>query len=254
MTGQLDSKVVLVTGGGSGIGRAAALALAREGAKVALCCDNNVAGGKEVVAMITEAGGEALFVRTDITREAEVKNLVDQVVATYGRLDCAFNNAGVLGELGTTTECNETNWDCVVNINLKGVWLCLKYEIPAMIDVGGGTIVNAASTLGLVGARNYPAYVATKHGVVGLTRAAALEYAQAKVRVNAVCPGIIHTPMMEPFIAANPKWEAERIARHPIGRLGTPDDVAGAVVWLCSDAASFVTGMAMPVDGGYSTQ
>lgn len=254
MTGRLEDKVALVTGGSSGIGRASALAFARGGAKVVIV-DVNVAGGGETVKMIEEAGGEAIFVKADVVNAAEVEESINKAIKTYGQLNCAFNNAGGGGEIATITECTKENWDYVINVHLTGVWLCMKYEIPEMLKRGGGAIVNTASIFGLVGEdTGMPAYTAAKHGVVGLTKAAALEYAKDNIRVNAVCPGTIHTPASARLMAKDPQAEETLIALHPIGRLGTPSEVAEAVVWLCSDAASFVTGLAMAVDGGYTAQ
>lgn len=253
MTGRLEGKVTLVTGGGSGIGRASALAFAREGGKV-IIADVAIVSGKETVQITKRAGGEAIFVEADVTKAAEVEALVDKAVKTYGRLDCAFNNAGIEGSGSLTADCSEENWDRTINVNLKGVWLCIKYEIPWMLNHGGGAIVNMSSVVGLVGAENRPAYVASKHGIVGLTKAAALEYAKSGIRVNAVCPGIIRTPMMDRITSGDPQAEASRIEREPVGRMGTPEEIAEAVVWLCSDAASFVTGHTMIVDGGWVAQ
>jgi len=261
MSGRLDGKVALVTGGGSGIGRATALAFAREDAKVVVA-DIAVEGGEATVRMIREARGEALFLKADVSKAAEVQALVQSAVETYGRLDCAHNNAGVEGSSGVaptpTADITEEHWDYTINVNLKGVWLCMKYEIPQMLSQGGGAIVNTASILGLVGIPTVAAYVASKHGVVGLTKTAALEYAQAGLRINAVCPGFIRTPMVERFAELasrdNPHITEQVTALHPIGRLGAPEEVAEVVVWLCSDAASFVTGHTMTVDGGYVAQ
>ena len=253
MAGRVDGKVAVLTGAGSGIGRATALVFAREGAKVVVA-DIVVAGGEETVRMIKAAGGEAIFVKTDVTKTAEVEVLVKKTVETYGRVDCAFNNAGIEGEMAPTADCTEENWDRVVNIDLKGVWLCMKYEIPQMLKQEGGAIVNTASVAGLVGFQGIPAYVASKHGVNGLTKTAALEYAKAGIRVNAVCPGVIHTPMVERFFNANPQASEGMTALEPVGRLGKPEEIAEAVLWLCSDAASFVTGLPMAVDGGLVAQ
>src|SRR3989449_2168859 len=239
MTGWLAGKVALVTGAGSGIGRASALTFAREGAKVVVA-DVVVEGGEETVGMVKTAGGEALFVKADVSQAAEVEALINKTLATYGRLDCAHNNAGIEGAVATTAECTEENWDRIITINLKGVWLCMKYEIPQMLKQGGGAIVNTASGAGLVGIPRAGAYVASKHGVVGLTKTAALEYAKAGIRVNAICPGSTRTPMLEGFMAGDPRVEAMMVAGEPIGRLGRPEEIAEAVVWLCSDAASFV--------------
>jgi NAD(P)-dependent dehydrogenase (short-subunit alcohol dehydrogenase family) len=249
MAGQMKDKVALVTGGSAGIGRAAALAFAREGAKVVVA-DVQVAGGQETVRLIGDAGGEAVFVRTDVASPAEVQALVEQAVQRYGRLDCAFNNAGIEGTLAPTAECSEENWNRTLEINLKGVWLCMKAEIAQMLKQGGGAIVNTASVAGLVGFQNLPAYCASKGGVVQLTRTAALEYAKMGIRINAVCPGVIRTAMVERVTGGNPQTEAQFVAMEPVGRMGTPEEVAAAVVWLCSDAASFVTGHPMVVDGG----
>lgn len=261
MPGRLDGKVALVTGGGSGIGRATALAFAREGARVVVA-DITVEAGEATVRMIQEASGEACFCTADVSKAAEVQALVQRAVDTYGRLDCAHNNAGVEGlrgvPLAPTADLTEDMWDYTININLKGVWLCMKYEIPPMLSQGGGVIVNSASILGLVGLPTGAAYVASKHGVVGLTKTAALEYAQAGLRINAVCPGFIQTPLVDRLVELtsreNPHITEQVTARHPVGRLGTPEEVAEVVVWLCSDAASFVTGHTMTVDGGYVAQ
>ena len=250
MTGRLSGKVALVTGASSGIGRASAIVFAREGAKVVVS-DVSVDGGQETVYLIITNGGEAIFVKADVSQAAEVEALVGKTVSTYGRLDCAHNNAGVEGALVTTAEYTEAEWDRVISINLKGAWLCLKYEIVQMLSQGGGSIVNTASGLGLVGLAMYPAYVASKHGVIGLTKTAALEYAKSGIRVNAVCPGVIQTPMIDRVLTRHPQLAELLTATEPVGRLGKPEEIAEAAVWLCSDAASFVTGHAMAVDGGY---
>src|SRR5438132_8669476 len=253
MSGQLNGKVALITGGASGIGRATALTFAREGAKL-IIADMNEDGGQQTVHMITEKGGEAIFVRTDVSKAVEVQALISKAVETYGRLDCAHNNAGIPGGgLALTAEYPEDTWQQVIAVNLTGVWLCMKYEIPQMLSQGSGAIVNTASAWGLVGAPGASAYVASKHGVVGLTKTAALEYAQQGLRVNCVCPGYIATPMTAQGMQ-DPERMARMIANEPVGRMGQPEEIAEAVVWLCSDAASFVTGHTMTVDGGYVAQ
>lgn len=254
MTQLLDGKVALVTGGSSGIGRASALGFAREGARVVVA-DRAVDGGEETVRMIRESGSDAIFVRVDVSKALEVEEMVGKTIEAYGRLDCAFNNAGVNTTTRTLThEYREEEWDRVIGVNLKGVWLCMKHEIIEMLKQGTGSIVNTSSIYGLVSAAGTSAYTASKHGVAGLTKASALEYASQGIRVNAVCPGYIRTPMVESVIDANPGLEEWFISREPVGRLGTPQEVAEAVVWLCSDAASFVTGLIMPVDGGVTAQ
>jgi len=253
MAGRLTGKVALVTGGGSGIGRATAQIFAREGAKVVVA-DVVVEGGEETVRLIKAAGGEAVFVQTDVAQAAAVETMVKKAVETYGRLDCAFNNAGIEGVIQPTVEYAEAHWDRVLAINLKGVWLCMKYEIQQMLKQGSGAIVNTASVAGLIGLPGFSAYVAAKHGVNGLTKTAALEYAKAGIRVNAVCPGVIHTPMLERAMRDTPGAEEQFIAMEPVGRMAAPEEVGEAVVWLCSDAASFVTGLPMAVDGGWVAQ
>ena len=248
---RFEGKVVLVTGAGSGIGWASALAFAREGARVVVA-DIAVTDGEETVRLIREAGGEAIFVKTDVSRENEVESLIRKAVNTYGRLDYAHNNAGINGDLDSVTTCTEENWDRVMSINLKGVWLCLKYEIPQMKKQGGGAIVNTSSTSGLVGSPGVPAYAASKHGVVGLTKVAALECAKTGIRVNAVCPGTTRTPFTQRLIDLGLEKEITRLL--PIGRLGQPEEIANAVLWLCSDEASFITGVPMPVDGALTAR
>lgn len=250
MAGLVEGKVALVTGGGSGIGRQACLVFAREGAQVVVC-DVAVEGGQETVGQIEQAGGQATFIRADVAQAAEVEALVARTVETYGRLDCAYNNAGIAGRTARVADDSEQNWERILAINLKGVWLCLKYEIAHMLTQGGGAIVNTASDAGLIGLRRAGAYVASKHGVVGLTKTAALEYAKANIRVNAVCPGPIDTPMLR---EASERVIDAMATAQPNGRLGQPREIAEAAVWLCSDAASFVTGHPMPVDGGYLAQ
>lgn len=254
MPGTLTDKVALVTGSASGIGRATALAFAREGAKL-IIADREAEGAQQTVHIITENGGQATFVQVDVTSAREVEAMIGKAVEIYGRLDCAHNNAGVGSRpRAPLHECSEDAWDRVLNINLKGVWLCMKYEITQMLKQGSGAIVNTASIMGLVGSwSGTAAYNASKHGVVGLTKTAALEYARAGIRVNAVCPGYIRTPLLSDALS-KPDMEAQIVGRHPIGRMGRPEEIAEAVVWLCSDAASFVTGHTMTVDGGYVAQ
>ena len=252
MAKRLEDKVAVVTGSGRGIGRAIVMAMAHEGAKVVIAA-RRVPNSEETVAMIKDAGGEATFVRTDVSQAAAVEALVEKTVATYGRLDYAFNNAGDRGAWVTTADYSEADWDRVISINLTGVWLCMKFEIRQMLSQGGGAIVNMSSIGGLVGGPG-AAYIASKHGVMGLTKTAALEYATSGIRVNAVCPGVILSPRWKDWFQNDPDLEARVNALHPIGRAGTPEEVAEAVVWLCSDAASFVTGHAMSVDGGFVAQ
>jgi NAD(P)-dependent dehydrogenase (short-subunit alcohol dehydrogenase family) len=241
----LVDKVALVTGAGSGIGRAAAVAFGQAGAKVVIA-DVDVEAGQETADVMQRTGHDTLVVRADVSQSDDVEALVAETIQTFGRLDCAHNNAGIEGELTLLADYSEAAWDRVMAVNLKGVWLCLKHEIAWMLTHGGGVIVNTASVAGLIGSPYLPAYAASKHGVIGLTKAAALGYAKAGIRVNAICPGYIDTPML----ARNPMLEARAVERTPLGRLGTPEEVAGAVVWLCSDAAAFMTGHTMVLDGG----
>lgn len=252
MTNALQGKVTLITGASSGIGRAAALAFARRGAKLVLG-NRRMREGEETARMAREAGAEVVFQKTDVTVSAEVEALAQLAVSTFGRLDCAFNNAGIDGDVVPTADCSEENWDKVIATNLKGVWLCMKHEIRAMLG-HGGAIVNNASAAGQVGMRNMPAYAASKGGVIQLTRTAALEYAKAGIRVNAVCPGFIRTPMVEVPMAVNPRFEEFVLKAEPMGRLGTPEEVAEAVVWLSTEAAGFITGHALAIDGGLLAQ
>lgn len=252
MAGFLEDKVALVTGAGSGIGRSTALAFAKEGAKVVVA-DIAVPDGEKTVRMIGDAGGEATFVKVDISKASEVEDMVNTAVQSYGRLDCAHNNAGIEGPAIATADVTEEDWDRVMDINLKGAWLCTKYEVKQMLAQGGGAIVNTASGLGVVGLPSIAAYTASKHGVVGLTQAAALDYATQGIRVNAVMPGVTRTPMMDRQMSGAHLEEDVYVRLHPIGRLGQPEEIAEAVIWLCSDRASFVTGHAMAVDGGYLT-
>jgi len=242
-----ENKVALVTGGSSGIGRATALAFAKEGAKVVVS-DIKEDEGKETVRLIKKDQGTAIFVKCDVSNESEVKNMLQTIKDTFGQLDCAFNNAGTEGIAATTESCTEENWDKTINTDLKGVWLCMKHELTAMLKTGKGSIVNCSSIAGLVGFEALPAYVASKHGVIGLTETAALEYAKKNIRVNAVCPGAIQTPMLNRVT----KGEIETMAKEdPMGRIGKPEEIAESVLWLSSDKASYVTGQALAVDGGW---
>ncbi len=250
MTGiTFQEKSVLVTGAASGIGRAAALAFAKAGARLTIA-DIDVAGAEASLAMIHAAGGTARFVKTDIANAAEVEALIAGIVEAYGRLDCAFNNAGIEIEHLPLADSDEAIFDKIMNVNVKGVWLCMKYEIRQMLKQGGGAIVNTASVAGLVGAPLQPIYAASKHAVVGLTKTAAAEYGRAGIRVNSVCPGVIRTPMLEQALAREPRREKTIKNLHPIGRLGEAEEIANAALWLCSDLSSFVTGHQLAVDGG----
>jgi NAD(P)-dependent dehydrogenase (short-subunit alcohol dehydrogenase family) len=242
-------KVAFVTGAGSGIGRTTSLAFAQEGASVVVA-DVSEQGNKETARMIEELGGQALAVRCDVTQSEEVRAALDQAVSAYGRLDIAFNNAGAEQTVSPTAEITEQEWDRIIAINLRGVFVCMKHEIPLMLDQGGGAIVNTSSGAGIRGFGGGAAYTAAKHGVIGLTKDSAVDYASSNIRVNAVCPGIIDTEMMQRFTGGSAEGRDRVIAQEPIRRMGTPEEVAAAVLWLCSDAASFIVGHAMIVDGG----
>ncbi|TRX03462.1 SDR family oxidoreductase [Flavobacterium gawalongense] len=245
------NKVVIVTGGSSGIGRATALAFAKKGAKVAIV---DWIESNETVNGIKDLGGEAIFIKCDVSKTADVKAMVEKTIAAFDRLDYAYNNAGIEGKSAPTHECTEENWDETIGINLKGIWLCMKYEIPEILKQGKGTIVNCASVAGLVGFAGLPAYVASKHGVIGLTKTAALECAKLGIRVNVVCPGVIQTPMIDRLTGKTKEAIEQFTGLEPVGRFGQPEEIANAVVWMCSDEASFVTGHAMAVDGGFVAQ
>jgi NAD(P)-dependent dehydrogenase (short-subunit alcohol dehydrogenase family) len=250
---EFEDKVALVTGGGSGIGRATALAFAREGAQVVIG-NRNEKRGEETVAMIRKAGGEASFKRTDVLVTKDIEALVDHAVKTYGGLDLAFNNAGVEGDVASVVDQTEANYNAVMDVNVKGVWLSMKYEIPQMLKRGGGAIVNCSSVAGLIGFPNMAPYFASKHAVIGLTKVAALEYSAKGIRINAVNPAVIDTEMVDRIAAGFGMNKDELVQFHPIGRLGQVEEIAEGVVWLCSKKSSFVTGHSLVVDGGFTAR
>lgn len=243
-----EDKIALVTGGSFGIGRATAVAFAKHGAKVVIA---DWIEDKATLEQIEGEGGTGIFVKCDVSKGSDVDQLITQTVKTYGRVDYAINNAGIEGANAVTHECTEENWDKTIGINLKGVWLCMKYEIPLMLKQGKGAIVNVASVAGLIGFPGLPAYVASKHAIIGLTKTAALENAKQNIRINAVCPGAIKTAMIDRITGRDKTVEKQFEDMEPIGRMGNPEEVAEAIIWLCSDSASFVTGNSMMVDGGW---
>ena len=251
MGDSMKGKVALVTGAGSGIGRATSLVFAREGAKV-IVADLAEGPVQATVDLITAGGGEASGVTADVSNTGDVKRMVSETVSRFGRIDAAFNNAGIhTGVRIPFHEYPEDEWDRVIGVNLKGVWLCIKYEAPVMLENGGGAIVNTSSVAALVAGQGTSAYTASKHGVAGLTKSAAMDYARQGIRVNSVAPGEIWTPMMDLIITSNNFSKAQKDDEQPIGRMGKPEEIAEVVVWLCTDAASYVTGHVFPIDGGY---
>jgi NAD(P)-dependent dehydrogenase (short-subunit alcohol dehydrogenase family) len=247
--GRFAGKVAFVTGAANGIGRAAALAFARESADVVVA-DLSEEGNQETARMIEKVGARTLVVKCDVSRDNDVKNALEKTVEAFGRLDFAFNNAGVEQPVTAAADLTKEQWDRIVDINLGSVFLCMKYEIPLMLKQGGGAIVNTSSGAGVKGIAGQAAYCAAKFGIVGLTKAAALDYAKSNIRVNVVCPGIVNTPMMDRFSGGTPEGRARVIAQEPVGRMGKPEEIAAAVIWLCSDSAAFVVGHAMVIDGG----
>jgi NAD(P)-dependent dehydrogenase (short-subunit alcohol dehydrogenase family) len=250
---EFQGKVALVTGGTSGIGRAAAIAYAREGAKVVVA-GRRASEGEETVQLVRAQGGEAMFAPADVAQAAHVKNLIGRTLEQFGRLDFAFNNAGVEQEPTPLLEQDEENFDRVMDINVKGVWLSMKYEIPAMLKTGGGSIVNTSSALGVIAFPRVEIYVASKHAVIGLTKSAALEFGKQGIRVNAILPAVIDTDMYHRFAGENPEFRAQITALHPIGRIGKSEEIADAAIWLSSSKSSFVTGHSLLVDGGFTAQ
>jgi NAD(P)-dependent dehydrogenase (short-subunit alcohol dehydrogenase family) len=245
-----ENKVALVTGGSYGIGQATAVAFALRGAKVVIA-DWTEDADHATLDKIKAAGSEGLFIKCDVSKAADITSMIDKIFSTFGRLDFAFNNAGIEGITAVTQECTQDNWEKTLAVNLTGVWLCMKHELSHMLRQGKGAIVNCASVAGLVGFPGLPAYVASKHGIVGLTKTAALENAKSGVRINAVCPGVIRTAMIDRITGKDKAAEKRFADMEPIGRFGEPAEVAEAVVWLCSEAASFITGQTLPVDGGW---
>ncbi|BAY11493.1 SDR family oxidoreductase [Calothrix sp. NIES-2098] len=251
---EFGNKVALITGGNSGIGRATALAFAQQGAKVVIA-SRRIQESEETVSLIQDKGGTATFIQTDITQAVQVKNLIAQIVNNYGRIDYTFNNAGVEEPVTSSVEKTEEIWNSVIDTNLKGVWLSMKYQITQMLKQGGGVIINNSSILGLVGFPHVPIYAASKHGVIGLTKSLALEHAKDNIRINCLCPGGIETDLLARNLdSLGEEGKSKFISLHPMGRLGKPEEIANSVIWLCSQSASFVTGQSFVIDGGFTAQ
>jgi len=251
MSTRFQDKVFMVTGGASGIGKTTAIMFAREGAKVVVA-DISTKGGQDTVREIRQMGGMAMYIQVDVSKAREVENLINQIIESYERLDFAFNNAGIDHKPAHTHEITEDMWEKVISVNLKGVWLCMKFELAQMLKQGYGVIVNMSSVGGLVGAPGLTAYAASKGGINQLTKGAALEYARLGIRVNALCPAVTLTPLTESLLKNSPEQAKQMIEKHPMGRIAKPEEVANAVLWLCSDAASYVNGICLPVDGGFT--
>ena len=247
MENGFKNKVALITGGSFGIGRATAIAFAKKGTKIVIA---DWKENQETMDLIENSGGEAIFVKCDVSKSEDVKAMVEETINTFGQLDYAFNNAGIEGASAPTQDCTEENWDKTIGINLKGIWLCMKYEIPEMLKNRKGVIINCSSVAGLIGFQGLPAYVASKHGVIGLTKTAALENAPLGIRINAVCPGVIQTAMIDRLTGKTKEAIKQFTELERVGRFGQPDEIANAVIWLCSDEASFVSGICLTIDGG----
>lgn len=249
----MKGKVAIVTGAASGIGRATAELFAVHGAFVVVA-DRDLEGAEETLELIKKSGEKGIALEIDISSEDQIKGMIEETIDRFGQLDYACNNAGIEGDQAFTNDCTPENWRRVIDINLQGTWVCMKYEIAEMLIGGEGAIVNVSSIAGLIGFPGIPAYVSSKHGINGLTKTAALEYADKGIRVNAVCPGAIQTPMVDRFVGEETEERRNLIAQHPIGRIGRPEEVAEAIVWLCSEKASFITGQTLAVDGGFTTR
>ncbi len=248
-----SEQVIFITGASSGIGRATALKFANAKAKIVLI-DLNADAGLALAKSIRDLGTHAAFIKCDVSKEQNVKMAIAETIEVFGQIDCAFNNAGIEGEAALTADCTTENWNHVIQTNLTGAWLCMKYQIAEMLKKKSGTIINCSSIAGLIGFQTSPAYVAAKHGLLGLTKTAALEYAQSNIRINAICPGVIETPMIDRFTHGNNDAVQQLKKSEPIGRLGQPDEIADAVLWLSSPASSFVTGHSLVIDGGWVAQ